>query len=267
MAVHPCRRAGRCERRPRKRRDATLKSADVILHGRAIEQTIDRSERASFFKELIVTGGAVPLAMVRSARSRETEQLHPCCSCTASGRIGTRGTRLRAAWPTRWPSPATTCSTSTFAATVVRAILGDVARARSTRLRPRRSAQRRRRSEPPQRRSPRVVDRAFPRWPRQLRRRAFARGRRRGHRVDRQPVLVRARVASALRHRRPLQRHGAHALLLANAPVPVAGIGAPCAAFCRFAETPSIRPRGWHAGAVEPHVLDEICASPSTARV
>jgi polyhydroxyalkanoate synthase subunit PhaC len=37
----------------------------VILHGRTIEQTIDRQDRASFFKELVVTGGKVPLAMVR----------------------------------------------------------------------------------------------------------------------------------------------------------------------------------------------------------
>ncbi len=37
----------------------------VILHGRVTEQTIDRQERASFFKELVVTGGKVPLAMVR----------------------------------------------------------------------------------------------------------------------------------------------------------------------------------------------------------
>jgi polyhydroxyalkanoate synthase len=42
----------------------------VILHGRTIEQTIDRQERAAFFKELVVTGGKVPLAMVRK---RSTE--------------------------------------------------------------------------------------------------------------------------------------------------------------------------------------------------
>jgi pimeloyl-ACP methyl ester carboxylesterase len=37
----------------------------VILHGRTIEQTIDRQERGAFYKELVVTGGKVPLAMVR----------------------------------------------------------------------------------------------------------------------------------------------------------------------------------------------------------
>ncbi len=37
----------------------------MILHGRNIEQTIDRRERATYFKELVVTGGKVPLAMVR----------------------------------------------------------------------------------------------------------------------------------------------------------------------------------------------------------
>jgi polyhydroxyalkanoate synthase len=37
----------------------------VILYGRTIEQTIDLHERATFVKELVVTGGAIPLAMVR----------------------------------------------------------------------------------------------------------------------------------------------------------------------------------------------------------
>lgn len=37
----------------------------MILYGRTLEQTIDRHERATFIKELVVTGGKVPLAMVR----------------------------------------------------------------------------------------------------------------------------------------------------------------------------------------------------------
>lgn len=37
----------------------------MILYGRTLEQTIDRNERASFVKELVVTGGSIPLAMVR----------------------------------------------------------------------------------------------------------------------------------------------------------------------------------------------------------
>jgi polyhydroxyalkanoate synthase subunit PhaC len=37
----------------------------LILYGRTIQQTIDRHERATFVKELVVTGGRVPLAMVR----------------------------------------------------------------------------------------------------------------------------------------------------------------------------------------------------------
>ncbi len=37
----------------------------LILYGRVVEQTIDRHERASFIKELVVTRGRVPLAMVR----------------------------------------------------------------------------------------------------------------------------------------------------------------------------------------------------------
>jgi alpha-beta hydrolase superfamily lysophospholipase len=37
----------------------------VILHGRVVEQVIDRSETASFRKEIVVTSGRMPLAMVR----------------------------------------------------------------------------------------------------------------------------------------------------------------------------------------------------------
>jgi polyhydroxyalkanoate synthase len=37
----------------------------LILYGRTLEQTIDRHERATFVKELVVSGGRVPLAMVR----------------------------------------------------------------------------------------------------------------------------------------------------------------------------------------------------------
>lgn len=37
----------------------------MILHGRVIEQAIDRGDRGRFAKELVVTGGRVPLAVVR----------------------------------------------------------------------------------------------------------------------------------------------------------------------------------------------------------
>jgi polyhydroxyalkanoate synthase len=37
----------------------------VILHGRIVQQVVDRDETASFLKEIVVTGGPVPLAMVR----------------------------------------------------------------------------------------------------------------------------------------------------------------------------------------------------------
>ncbi|HVJ90035.1 MAG TPA: alpha/beta fold hydrolase [Labilithrix sp.] len=37
----------------------------MILYGRTLEQTIDRHERAAFVKEIVVTSGRVPLAMVR----------------------------------------------------------------------------------------------------------------------------------------------------------------------------------------------------------
>lgn len=37
----------------------------LILHGRVVEQIIDRDVKATFRKEIVVTGGPVPLAMVR----------------------------------------------------------------------------------------------------------------------------------------------------------------------------------------------------------
>jgi pimeloyl-ACP methyl ester carboxylesterase len=37
----------------------------LILYGRTVEQTIDRDDAATFRKEIVVTGGRVPLAMVR----------------------------------------------------------------------------------------------------------------------------------------------------------------------------------------------------------
>jgi pimeloyl-ACP methyl ester carboxylesterase len=44
----------------------------VILHERIVQQVIDRGDSGSFVKELVVTGGRVPLAMVRKrAASRE----------------------------------------------------------------------------------------------------------------------------------------------------------------------------------------------------
>jgi len=38
----------------------------VILSSQSLEQTIDRHDRATFVKELVVTGGGVPLAMTRT---------------------------------------------------------------------------------------------------------------------------------------------------------------------------------------------------------
>ncbi len=40
-------------------------SPPVILHGKRIDQVVDRGDRATFVKEVLVTGHAVPLAMVR----------------------------------------------------------------------------------------------------------------------------------------------------------------------------------------------------------
>lgn len=41
------------------------KAEQLILYGRIVEQTIDRLHSARFLKELVLTGGSVPLAMVR----------------------------------------------------------------------------------------------------------------------------------------------------------------------------------------------------------
>lgn len=40
-------------------------SVPMILHGKIVQQVIDRDETASFVKEIVVTGSPVPLAMVR----------------------------------------------------------------------------------------------------------------------------------------------------------------------------------------------------------
>jgi alpha-beta hydrolase superfamily lysophospholipase len=42
----------------------------VILHGRVVEQVIDRDETATFRKEIVVTSGPMPLAMVRKRLAR-----------------------------------------------------------------------------------------------------------------------------------------------------------------------------------------------------
>jgi polyhydroxyalkanoate synthase subunit PhaC len=41
----------------------------VILHGKIVEQLIDRGETSSFVKEIVLTGSRVPLAMVRKRRA------------------------------------------------------------------------------------------------------------------------------------------------------------------------------------------------------
>jgi polyhydroxyalkanoate synthase subunit PhaC len=41
----------------------------LILHGRVVEQVIDRGERGTFKKEILITPGKVPLAMVRKRRT------------------------------------------------------------------------------------------------------------------------------------------------------------------------------------------------------
>lgn len=40
----------------------------MILYGRVVDQRIDREERGTFRKEIVVTGGRVPLAMVRKRK-------------------------------------------------------------------------------------------------------------------------------------------------------------------------------------------------------
>ena len=48
----------------------------MIIHGRTVEQSIDRDERAAFVKEIVVTGGRVPLAMVRKRRASDGGGTH-----------------------------------------------------------------------------------------------------------------------------------------------------------------------------------------------
>ncbi|MGH7295059.1 MAG: alpha/beta hydrolase [Polyangiaceae bacterium] len=43
----------------------------MILHGRIVEQTVDRDEVGAYRKEIVVTGGRVPLAMVRKRAAGE----------------------------------------------------------------------------------------------------------------------------------------------------------------------------------------------------
>jgi len=49
----------------------------VILHGRIVEQVVDRGETGTFRKEIIVTGSRVPLAMVRKRAADRDGTLAP----------------------------------------------------------------------------------------------------------------------------------------------------------------------------------------------
>jgi polyhydroxyalkanoate synthase len=54
----------------------------LILHGRIVEQVVNRSDSATFRKEIVVTGGRVPLAMVRkrvvpSGSLSQADRVHP----------------------------------------------------------------------------------------------------------------------------------------------------------------------------------------------
>jgi alpha-beta hydrolase superfamily lysophospholipase len=49
----------------------------LIFHSRVVEQNIDRHERGAFVKELVVTGGALPLAMVRKRSAAQAGTLAP----------------------------------------------------------------------------------------------------------------------------------------------------------------------------------------------
>ena len=114
--------AARCYTKDRNRWGSASERTHVILHGRIVEQVIDRDDVRSFVKEIVVTGGTVPLAMVRKrARSRAGGHARArCCSSTASARTATRGTCPRAASRTTSRARASTSSTSTSAATAAR---------------------------------------------------------------------------------------------------------------------------------------------------
>lgn len=52
-----------------RRAESKKPAVPLILYGRTLEQTIDRHDRATFVKEVVVAGGRVPLAMVRKRLS------------------------------------------------------------------------------------------------------------------------------------------------------------------------------------------------------
>ena len=245
----------------------------MILHGRNIEQTIDRRERATFYKELVVTSGKVPLAMVRKRSvSVPSESGAGLMSVRDAG--GTRAPVLlvhgfgqnRYAWhlPSRSLANALACA----GYDVFNVDLRGHGRSRHLGARRPRGVDDYVREDLPSAVEEVVaLSGGRPVWlvghslgglvsyaaaPRLIGAVAgivsigspyhFARGS--------LSLSAIAMMVGAM-SRAPIPRVNAH--------VPVRGIGAAMRRIRRFAETPiyPIPWRGWHAGALEPHILDE----------
>jgi polyhydroxyalkanoate synthase len=235
----------------------------VILHGRNIEQTIDRRERATYFKELVVTGGKVPLAMVRKR-----------CVGVEGSLGGTRAPVLlvhgfgqnRYAW--HLPSRSFANSLASAGYDVFNLDLRGHGRSRHLGARRPRGVDDYIREDLPS-----AVEEVS----------ALSGGRQVwlfGHSLGglvsyaAAPQLAGAvagivSIGSPYHFARGSLSLSAIAMMVSamsrspfpmvNAHVPVRAIGAALRKVRRFAETPiyPIPLRGWHAGALEPHILDE----------
>jgi alpha-beta hydrolase superfamily lysophospholipase len=230
----------------------------VILHGSAIEQTIDRGERGSFFKELIVTGGPVPLAMIRKRSLGRSGTVAPVLLVHGFG-------ENRYAW--HLPSRSLANALAHAGYDVFNVDLRGHGRSRYV-GRARSVDDYVREDLPCAVEEVRALSGARPVW---------LVGHSLGGLVSyaTAPALSGAvagiaSIGSPYHFTRgslslaaiAVAMHGLARLPLERAPnavLPVAAIGAAMRVLRGFAETPlyPIPLRGWHAGALEPHVLDE----------
>jgi alpha-beta hydrolase superfamily lysophospholipase len=232
----------------------------VILHGRTVEQTIDRGERASFYKELVVTGGETPLAMVRKRATEAGGTLAPVLLVHGFG-------QNRYAW--HLPSRSLANSLARAGFDVFNVDLRGHGRSRQLGARRPRSVDDYVRED-----LPTAIEEVH-----ELggRRPVWLVGHSLGGLVSyaaaptmRGAVAGIASIGSPYHFTRGSFSLSAIAALVGaltfarvptphRAGVPMRGIGFAMRRLRRFAETPlyPVPWRGWHAGALEPHVLDE----------
>ena len=230
----------------------------VILHGRTIEQTIDRKERGAFFKELVVTEGKVPLAMVRKRKLGGNGTRAPVLLVHGFG-------QNRYAW--HLPSRSLANALAVAGYDVFNVDLRGHGRSRHLGARRPRSVDDYVREDLPT--AVEEVQSLSGKRP------VWLVGHSLGGLVSyaAAPELAGA-VAGIISIGSPyhfargslslsavammVQAMARTHLPIVNAQVPVRTIGAAIRKLRRFAETPLYPiPRGWHAGALEPHVLDE----------